>query len=129
MPSGLPQGPACTTLLLVLPAAWPDCLHHLPRAHPAPPNPPPHSPPHASQQDLAHNRFAAGYPAALAGATRLQVISFQHRGVFYSNPAIALRDAIAPTAARHAVPAGNGTVPAVLVPAVAAPAAAVPGED
>ncbi|PSC73092.1 leucine rich repeat isoform A [Micractinium conductrix] len=46
--------------------------------------------------DLAHNRFTAGYPRALAAATRLQLLSFQHNGVHYSDPAIALRDALAP---------------------------------
>ncbi|KAI7844689.1 hypothetical protein COHA_001777 [Chlorella ohadii] len=52
--------------------------------------------------DLAHNRFAAGYPRALADAPKLQIIAFQHRGVHYSDPAVALREAAAPASPRLA---------------------------
>lgn len=34
-------------------------------------------------QDLAHNRFSAGYPRALGDAPKLALIAFQHRGVHY----------------------------------------------
>ncbi|PRW59999.1 Leucine rich repeat [Chlorella sorokiniana] len=68
--------------------------------------------------DLAHNRFAAGYPHALAGAPKLQLIAFQHRGVHYSDPAVALLDAFAPASPR---------LTGALAAAVLAAAAAQPG--
>lgn len=50
---------------------------------------------HLECLDLAHNRFEQGYPRALAAATELRALAFQHRGVHYHDPADALRDAAA----------------------------------
>lgn len=73
-----------------------------------------HPPTHP--QDLAHNRFTAGYPPALAAATRLQLVSFLHRGVYYSDPAVALRDALAPPAPQAGL--GGSDVAAAVAAAV-----------
>ncbi|KAL4459073.1 hypothetical protein ABPG75_013938 [Micractinium tetrahymenae] len=77
--------------------------------------------------DLSHNRFTAGYPAALAAASRLEIISFQHDGRHYSDPAVALRDALAPLPPPGDPPAQQGTAAAAaaapVVTAVALPLA------
>lgn len=72
------------------------------RVHPALPSLAPQTLPagpylrHLECLDLGHNRFSAGYPPALAAATRLQHLSFQHDGRHYHDPAVALREALAP---------------------------------
>lgn len=76
--------------------------------------------------DLSHNRFAAGYPAALAGATHLQLIAFQFRGTHYSDPVVALREAMAPQAAAAPAPAHAG--PLAVAAAVVLPPELLPGE-
>jgi hypothetical protein len=72
--------------------------------------------------DLAHNSFFAGYPPALAAASRLKQLSFQHRGVHYSDPSAALRHSVAELARLAGADAAPPalTAAAVLPPQLAA---------
>ena len=74
--------------------------------------------------DLAHNSFSAGYPRALAAASRLKQLSFQHRGVHYSDPSAALRHSVAELAQLAGAAAAPAVTAAVLPPQLAAAVAA-----
>ena len=74
--------------------------------------------------DLAHNSFSAGYPPAPAAASRLKQLSFQHRGVHYSDPSAALRHSVAELAQLAGAAAAPAVTAAVLPPQLAAAVAA-----